>query len=99
VILQKSIKEGFGLTVTEGMWKKTPVIGGNVGGIKLQIDDGVNGFLVDTIEETAEKIIYILKNPNKAKEIGEAGYIKIKNEFLLIKHVERYLDLFEILSK
>jgi len=99
VILQKSIKEGFGLTVAEGMWKKTPVIGGNVGGIKLQIDDGVNGFLVDTIEETAEKIIYILKNPKKAREIGEAGHVKIKNEFLLIKHVERYLDLFEILSK
>ena len=99
VILQKSIKEGFGLTVTEGMWKKTPVIGGNVGGIILQIDDGVNGFLVDTIEQTAEKIIYLLKNPNKAKEMGEAGHLKIKNEFLLIKHVERYLDLFEILTK
>jgi trehalose synthase len=99
VILQKSIKEGFGLTVTEGMWKKKPVIGGNVGGIKLQIDDGVNGFLIDTNEEAAEKIIYILKNPKKAREIGEAGHIKIKNEFLLIKHVEKYLDLFEILSK
>lgn len=99
VILQKSIKEGFGLTVAEGMWKKTPVIGGNVGGIKLQIDDGINGFLVNTIKETAEKIIYILKNPKKAREIGEAGHTKIKNEFLLIKHVERYLDLFEILLK
>ena len=99
VILQKSIKEGFGLTVTEGMWKKKPVIGGNVGGIKLQIDDGINGFLVDSVEETAEKIIYILKNPKKAKELGEAGYVKIKDEFLLIKHVERYLDLFELLSK
>ncbi|MHA2289028.1 MAG: glycosyltransferase [Promethearchaeota archaeon] len=99
VVLQKSIKEGFGLTVTEGMWKKTPVIGGNVGGIKLQIDDGVNGFLVDSIEETAEKIEYILKNPKKAREIGEAGHIKIKSEFLLIKHVERYLDLFEMLTK
>jgi trehalose synthase len=99
VILQKSIKEGFGLTVTEGMWKKKPVIGGNVGGIKLQIDDGVNGFLIDTNEEAAEKIIYILKNPKKARELGEAGHNKIKNEFLLIKHVERYLDLFDTLSK
>ncbi|NHJ22837.1 MAG: glycosyltransferase [Candidatus Lokiarchaeota archaeon] len=99
VLLQKSIKEGFGLTVTEGMWKKTPVIGGNVGGIKLQIDDGVNGFLVDTIEQTAEKILYLLKNPKKAKQMGEAGHLKIKNEFLLIKHVERYLDLFETLTK
>jgi len=81
------------------MWKKRPVIGGNVGGIKLQIDDGVNRFLVDTNEEAAEKIIYILKNPKKAREIGEAAHRKIKKEFLLIKHVERYLDLFEILSK
>ena len=99
VILQKSIKEGFGLTVTEGMWKKKPVIGGNVGGIKLQIDDGINGFLVDSVEETAEKIIYILKNPKKARELGEAGHVKIKDEFLLIKHVERYLDLFALLLK
>jgi len=99
VILQKSIKEGFGLTVAEGMWKKIPVIGGNVGGIKLQIDDGINGFLVDSVEETAEKIIYILKNPKIARELGEAGRAKIKEEFLLIKHVEHYLDLFEMLSK
>jgi trehalose synthase len=98
VVIQKSIKEGFGLTVAEALWKKTPVVGGNVGGIKLQIEDGVNGFLVDTVAETAEKILYLLKNPKIAKKMGEEGHKKIKNEFLLNKHVERYLDLFKQIS-
>ena len=97
VVVQKSIKEGFGLTVTEALWKKTPVIGGNVGGIKLQIENGVNGFLVDTVAETAEKILYLLNNPKIAKKMGEEGHRKIKNEFLLNKHVERYLDLFKMI--
>lgn len=55
VILQKSLREGFGLTVAEAMWKGTPVIGGNVGGIRYQIEDGMNGFLVSSIEETAKR--------------------------------------------
>jgi trehalose synthase len=99
VILQKSIKEGFGLTVTEAMWKETPVIGGNVGGIKLQIDDGVNGYLVDSVEETAEKILYLLNNPKKANEMGKEAKEKVKNNFLLLNHIEKYLDLFIDLSK
>ncbi|MFW9969398.1 MAG: glycosyltransferase [Candidatus Odinarchaeota archaeon] len=99
IILQKSIKEGFGLTVTEALWKETPVIGGNVGGIKLQIENGVNGFLVNTIDETVDKILYLLKNPEIAKEMGRKGREKVKNEFLLINHVEKYLDLFKDLSK
>jgi trehalose synthase len=99
VILQKSIKEGFGLTVTEAMWKETPVIGGNVGGIKLQIDDGVNGYLVDSVEETAEKILYLLNNPKKANEMGKEAKEKVKNNFLLLTHIEKYLDLFIDLSK
>ena len=99
IILQKSIREGFGLTVTEALWKKTPVIGGNVGGIKLQIEDGVNGFLVNTIDETVEKILYLLKNPEISKEMGRKGHEKVKKEFLLINHLEKYLDLFQNLSK
>ena len=95
IILQKSIKEGFGLTVTEALWKKTPVIGGNVGGIKLQIDNGVNGYLVDSIDEAVEKIIYLLKNPKIAEKMGQQGYEKVKQNFLLISHVEKYLDLFK----
>lgn len=99
VIIQKSIREGFGMTITEALWKGTPVIGGNVGGIKLQIENGVNGFLVDSIEETAEKTICLLKNQKIAREMGKKGHEKVKNEFLLIKHIENYLDLFSVLSK
>ncbi|MBD3212107.1 MAG: glycosyltransferase [Candidatus Lokiarchaeota archaeon] len=95
VILQKSIKEGFGLTVTEALWKETPVIGGNVGGIKLQIEDGKNGFLVDTVEECAQKIEYLLKNPKIAQKMGKRGKEKVKEQFLLINHVNNYLNLFE----
>jgi len=62
VVLQKSIREGFGLTVAEAMWKGTPVIGGNVGGIRYQIEDGVNGFLVSSIEEAAERIVRLVKD-------------------------------------
>jgi trehalose synthase len=94
IILQKSIKEGFGLTVTEGLWKEIPVIGGNVGGIKLQIDNGVNGFLVDSTEQAAEKALYILKNPKIAEEMGKSGRKKVLKEFLLDSHVEKYLDMF-----
>jgi trehalose synthase len=94
VVLQKSIREGFGLTVTEALWKETPVVGGNVGGIKLQIEDGKNGFLVDSIDEAAEKVLYLLRNPKRSKEMGKNGREKVKNEFLLFSHLERYVDLF-----
>ncbi len=99
VVLQKSIREGFGMTVTEALWKETPVIGGNVGGIKLQIENGINGFLVNSIEETAERVIYLLNNPKILKEMGKKGHEKVKREFLLTKHVENYLDLFSVLLK
>lgn len=94
VILQKSIKEGFGMTVTEALWKETPVIGGNVGGIKLQIENGVNGYLVNNVKEAAEKTLNLLKNPSLCKQMGKKGREKVKKEFLLTKHVENYLDLF-----
>src|SRR6266536_3387262 len=64
VVLQKSLREGFGLTVTEAMWKGTPVIGGNVGGIRYQIENGVNGFLVSSIEEAADRIVCLLQDKN-----------------------------------
>ncbi|MEJ2296042.1 MAG: glycosyltransferase [Candidatus Lokiarchaeota archaeon] len=99
VILQKSIREGFGLTVTEALWKETPVIGGNVGGIQLQIEDGVNGFLVNSIDEAADRVLYLLKHPERAKEMGKSGREKVKSNFLLFSHVEKYLDLFRDLIK
>lgn len=83
VIVQKSIKEGFGLTVTEGLWKGKPVVGGRVGGILLQIRDGWNGFLVSTVDETAERILHLLKNPKEAEEMGKRGREFVREHYLL----------------
>lgn len=93
VVLQKSIREGFGLTVTEALWKGTPVIGGNVGGIRHQIEDGINGYLVDDTEEAAERIVELITHPDKADEMGERGREKVRNNFLMIRLLEDYLDL------
>ncbi len=93
VVLQKSLREGFGLTVTEAMWKGTPVIGGNVGGIKLQIKDGENGFLVSSVEEAAERIVEIISDGKKYRDIGENGRETVRENFLLSRYLEQYLDL------
>ena len=69
-MIQKSLREGFGLTVSEGLWKGRPVIGGRAGGITLQIHDGENGFLVDSVEECAQRSIELLKNPDGADAMG-----------------------------
>jgi trehalose synthase len=94
VILQKSLREGFGLTVTEAMWKGTPVIGGNVGGIRHQIQDGQNGFLVSSIEDTAERIIQLLKNKKLRNQIGKNARETVRKKYLMIHYLEKYLDLF-----
>lgn len=99
VLLQKSIREGFGLTVAEGLWKGKPVIGGNTGGIKLQIEDGVNGYLVDTVEECAEKVLTLLRNPQMAKEMGEAGKEIVGKNFLITTNILNYLKLFDELNQ
>ena len=93
VVLQKSLREGFGLTVTEAMWKGTPVIGGNVGGIRLQIKDGENGFLVSSVEEAAERIVEIVSDGKKYRDIGENGRETVRENFLLSRYLEQYLDL------
>ncbi|MFH1453144.1 MAG: glycosyltransferase [Armatimonadota bacterium] len=94
VILQKSIREGFGLTVTEAMWKGTPVVAGNVGGIKIQIANGLNGFLVDSVEECAERVKYPLKHPEEAKKIGQRGRRSVRNHYLIHRHIKDYLEMF-----
>lgn len=94
VILQKSIKEGFGLTVTEAMWKEKPVIGGNVGGIKLQIEDGENGFLVDSPQQAAKRIIQLIKNPSLAKRMGRKAKTTVREKFLIPRLLKDYLKLF-----
>jgi trehalose synthase len=93
VVLQKSIREGFGLTVSEAMWKSTPVIGGNVGGIKHQIDHGENGFLVDSVEEAAERIVQLVKDEDLRKRMGEKAREKVRENFLMTRLLENYLDL------
>jgi trehalose synthase len=97
VVIQKSTREGFGLTVSEGMWKGKPVIGGRAGGIVEQIEDGKNGFLVTTAAQAAEKIIYLLTNPGEANEIGEKGRETVRERFLttrlLLDHLKLYDEL------
>lgn len=93
VVVQKSIREGFGLTVTEAMWKGTPVIGGNVGGIHHQIEDGVNGFLVASIKEAAERIVQLVGDPKLAKQLGRKAQEVVRKRFLLTRLMEEHLDL------
>jgi trehalose synthase len=93
VVLQKSIKEGFGLTVSEAMWKEKPVIGGAVGGIPLQIIHGVTGFLVYSIDGAAFRIRQFLNNPDMAKRMGQRAKEYVKNNFLITRHIRDYLAI------
>jgi trehalose synthase len=93
VIVQKSIREGFGLVVAEGMWKEKPVIGGNVGGIRLQIIDGETGFLVDSVEGCAERILLLLREPELCAAIGRAACERVRDRFLTLRELEDYLRL------
>ena len=82
VVLQKSLREGFGLTITEALWKGTPVVAGNGGGIRLQIEDGVGGFLVNSIEECSEKVDYLLNHEDVRLALGETGRERVRSKFL-----------------
>lgn len=93
IVMQKSIREGFGLTVAEAMWKGTPVIGGNVGGIRRQIRDGENGFLVDTVEQAAARIVQLVKDPKLHRKLGENARNTVRERFLLTRLMEQWLDL------
>jgi len=98
VILQKSVKEGFGLTVSEAMWKGKTVIGGAVGGIPLQIIHGVTGFLVNSIEGAAFRIRQLLNNPELAKEMGEKAKEYVRNNFLITRQMRDYLCVWHFLE-
>ena len=93
VVLQKPIREGFGLTVTEALWKGTPVIGGNVGGIRYQIEDGKNGYLVDSIEEAAERIVQLVGDEELRDKLGREARETVREQFLMTRLLEQYLDL------
>lgn len=93
IILQKSIKEGFGLTVAEALWKMKPVIAGNTGGIRLQVLDQITGVLVNTPEGAARQIRSLLQMPEKGREWGLAGKRLVKENFLITRHLRDYLTL------
>ena len=91
VVIQKSIREGFGLTVSEALWKKKPVIGGAVGGIKLQVIDGVTGFLAHSAEGAANRIAQLLGDRRLRERLGENGHLHVKQNFLVTRNVKDYV--------
>lgn len=98
IIIQKSLREGFGLTVTEALWKRKPVIAGAVGGIPLQIIHKLTGVLAHSVEGTAYQIRFLLSNPAIAKRLGENGHEHVRENFLITSNLKRYLLLFLTLS-
>jgi trehalose synthase len=97
IIVQKSLKEGFGLTVTEGLWKGKPVIGGAVGGIPVQIIHKLTGVLVHSVEGCAYQLRYLLTHPEIAAQLGKNGREHVKENFLMTTNVKRWLVLFQII--
>jgi trehalose synthase len=93
IVLQKSVREGFGLTVTAAMWKGKPVIGGDVGGIRLQVINHHTGFLVNTPEGAALRIRYLLRQPEKIEEMGRKARIFVRDNLLITRHLREYLTL------
>jgi trehalose synthase len=98
VVVQKSIREGFGLVVSEAMWKGKPVIGSSVGGIKLQIVDGETGYLVEDVESCAKRIVDILGDKEHAAEIGFRARVFVRERFLSMRDIEDHLALFAKLA-
>jgi trehalose synthase len=94
VVLQKSTREGFGLTVSEALWKGRPTVAGNVGGIPLQIENGASGFLVNSPEETAECCLKILRDPELGKRLGRAGKEYVRSHFLMPRLLRDWLRIF-----
>ena len=100
VLIQKSTREGFGLTVTEAIWKGRPFIGGNVGGIPLQVENGVSGYLVDSVEACADRTLDILRDPALGKALGRRGKEHVRKHFLTPRYLRDYLRIFtELLAE
>jgi trehalose synthase len=89
--LQKSIKEGFGLTVSEALWKKKPVIGSAVGGIKIQVINGITGYLVHSPDGAANRALQLLANLDLRRRMGENGFQHVKQNFLVTRNVRDYM--------
>jgi trehalose synthase len=98
VVIQKSIREGFGLVVSEALWKGTPVVAGRAGGIPLQMPEGTGGILVDTIEECAEAVLHLLRHPQEAHCLGQQGREHVRRHFLVPRLLLDYLRLLDSLA-
>jgi trehalose synthase len=94
VVIQKSLREGFGLVVSEALWKGTPVVAGRAGGIPLQLEDGVSGFLIDSVEACAEQALWLLRRPEERRAMGSAGRQRVKERFLLTRLIADELRLY-----
>ena len=94
VLIQKSTREGFGLTVSEAIWKARPFIGGDVGGIPLQVEDGKTGFLVSTVEQCAQRSLEILDDPQLGKDLGRTGKEHVRKNFLMPRLLRDWLKIF-----
>lgn len=94
LVVQKSIREGFGLVVSETLWKETPVVAGRAGGIPLQMRDGAGGFLIDSVEECAEKTLRLLKDPAEGQQLARRGRELVRGRFLLTRLIADELKLY-----
>jgi len=99
IVLQKSLREGFGLTVAEALWKKKPVVASAVGGIPLQVIHKHTGLLAHSVEGTAYQIRYLLTHPELARRLGEQGHEHVRENFLITGNLKRYLTLFLLLNR
>jgi trehalose synthase len=99
VVVQKSTREGFGLTVSEAIWKARPFIGGDVGGIPLQVTDGESGYLVHSVEECAERALQIIEDPGLGKQLGRTGKEYVRSHFLTPRYLRDYLRIFLQLNR
>jgi trehalose synthase len=93
VVVQKSIREGFGLVVSEALWKGTPTVAGNTGGIPLQMQNGIGGFLVDSVEECAERVGYLLTHSDEAESVARQGWERVHDNFLMPRLLRDELKL------
>jgi trehalose synthase len=99
IVLQKSLREGFGLTVAEAMWKGKPVIGGFAGGITVQLVYGLTGFTVNSVEGAAFRIHYLLENPEVMTKMGEDAREFVRQNFLITRHLGDWLALMSYLGR
>jgi len=99
VAIAKSLREGFGLVVSEALWKRVPVVGGDVGGIRLQVQDGRQGFLVSSVKDAAARTVELLRDEGLRKTMGRAGRERVRRHFLITRYLRDHLRLYSELSR